>query len=129
MLNFKDITEEELTNIKDIRNVGVIIVPKALLGTLSAKLTKNIGVIVPYGEGMRLYTGKTTFDAETLRQFTTPIEFIQVGTLTLEDDVTPELVSQKIQRVINYGKISVPAAAYGAFMVKCEENMGTIDKE
>ena len=129
VLNLKDITKEELANIKGIKNIGVIIVPKALMGKFAAKLTKNIGVIVPYEEGMRLYTGKTIFDAETMRQFTTPIDFIQAGKLTLEDDVTPELISQKIQRFINYGKISVPTAAFGAFMAKCEENMGMIVKE
>ena len=128
VLNLKDVTEEDIERIKGIKNVGVIIAPKELIGKISAKITKNVGVTVPYVEGMRLYCGKTTINADTLRSLEEPIDILQAGKLVFEKDVTPELILEKVKSYRNYGKTEVPSKAYGALMSKCVENMGKIEK-
>jgi len=128
VLNLKDITEEEIEKIKGIQNIGVLIVPEKFMGRISAKMTKNVGVIVPYVEGMRLYIGKTGISADTLKNLKEPIAILQAGKLVFEEDVTPELIQEKIKDYRNYGKTVVPPNAYGALMSKCSENMGKIDR-
>ncbi|MEM3018974.1 MAG: hypothetical protein QXO92_01840 [Candidatus Bathyarchaeia archaeon] len=130
ILNLKDVKEEDIERMKKIKNIGVILAPKELIGKISAKIVDNVGVIVPYIEGMRLYIGKTSINADMLRSLDEPIDILQAGQLVVEKDVTPELILQKIKSFRNYGKTSVPTKqTLGALMAKCIENMGKIEVE
>lgn len=128
VLSLKDITEEEVAKIKRIKNNGIIIVPERYLGIISAKVTQNNGVTVPYIDGMKIYAGKTRINADTLRNFEEPTTILQAGHLVFEDDVTPELIKEKIKNFRNYGKTKVTTAGYGVLMSKCSENMGKIER-
>jgi len=128
ILNLKDITEEELDNMKPLKNVGIIIVPEKFMGKLSAKIKSNVGLTIPYKEGWRVYSGCTEIDAMMLDALDEPIEFIQVGSLTFKDDVTPELIKSKIKAFHNYGSVSAPEHIYGVVMAKCLENHGSLSK-
>lgn len=128
ILNLKDITEEELDKMKPIKNVGIIIVPEKFMGKLSTKIKSNVGLTVPYKEGWRLFSGCTEITALMLDALDEPIEFIQVGSLTFKDDVTPDLIKSKIKAFHNYGSITAPEHVYGTVMAKCMENHGSISK-
>jgi hypothetical protein len=128
ILNLKDVKEEDIEQMKRIKNVGVILAPKELIGKISAKIVSNVGVIVPYVEGMRLYIGKTSVNADMLRALEEPVDILQAGKLFIEQDVNPELILQKIKSFRNYGKTVVPTKeTLGALMAKCIENMGKIE--
>ncbi|MCK4757244.1 MAG: hypothetical protein KAS67_02205 [Thermoplasmata archaeon] len=129
VLNLKNITEEELDSMKPIKNMGVIIVPENLMGKVSAKIKSNVGVTIPYKEGWRLYSGHTEIDNSMLEALDEPIEFIQTGHMTVNEDVDGELLKQKIKAFNNYGHISVPDNIYGIMMAKCMENSGHIGKK
>jgi len=126
VLNLKDITEEEIGRIKKIKNVGVLIVPKNLVGRLSAKI-ENIGTVVPYEEGVRIYAGKSKINADALNAIEEPISIVNAGKIIIDKTVTAELVRQKIKEIKNYGKIIVPEKTYGALMSKVSENMGKVE--
>lgn len=126
ILDLKSITEEEIERIKGIENVGIIIVPEKFIGRISAKM-KNVGVVVPYKEGMRLYSGKSTINADTLENVQEPMNIINTGKLLIEKNVTAELINQKINDIRNYGKIIVPKNIHGALMSKISENHGKIE--
>lgn len=128
ILNLKDATGEDIENMNNIKNLGIIIVPEKYLGKVSNKVVANLGMIVPYVEGMRLYTGSTTIDASMLQALDEPIEFIQTGSLSFEKDITEQLVKDKIKEFRNYGAVEVPGSIYGAVMAKCMENCGAISK-
>jgi hypothetical protein len=128
ILDLRHATTEDIEKMEEMVNVGVIIVPEELVGKVSSKIKTNIGVIVPYVEGMRIFTGETTFNAAMLEALDEPISFIHAGELTIDSDVTPELIKNKIKSFRNYGETLVPAAAYGALMAKCIENAGEIKK-
>jgi hypothetical protein len=96
VLDLKSVTEEEVERIKGIENVGVMIVPEKFVGRISAK-TKNVGVVIPYKEGLRLYSGKSTINDETLKSFEEPIGIINAGKLLIEKKTTTELITQKIK--------------------------------
>ena len=128
VLNLKDITSEELDKIEDIKNLGVIIAPEELMSKVSAKVTKNLGTIVPYKKGWRLYSGHTIIDKAMLEALDEPLEFIQTGHLEFEDDVTPELVKDKVKAFHNYGHVQANEAIFGVITAKCLENYGHISK-
>lgn len=130
VLNLKDIPEEGIIGLRAIKNTGILIVPKNLMGKLADIKLENVGVFVPYVEGMRIYAGKTLMNADMLKSLEEPINILQAGKLQISDDVTPELIMQKIKEVRNYGKITVPTEEiHGALMAKVTENMGKITIE
>ena len=126
VLDLKSITEEEIERIKGIENVGILVVPEKFLGKISAK-TKNVGIIIPYKEGLRLYSGKSTISDETLKSLEEPIGIINAGKLLIGKETTTELITQKIKEIRNYGKIIVPKHVHGALMSKITENHGKIE--
>ena len=126
VLDLKSITEEEIERIKGIENVGVMIVPEKFIGRVSAK-TKNVGVIVPYKEGLKVYSGKSTINNDTLKSIEEPMSILNTGKLLIEKKTTAELITQKIKEIKNYGKIIVPKHVYGALMSKISENYGKIE--
>jgi len=128
ILDLRHATLEDIERMREMENIGLIIVPEEFVGKVSSKIKTNIGVIVPYVEGMRIFVGETLFDAAMLEALDEPISFIHAGELTIDSDVTPELIKNKIKSFRNYGETLVPAAAYGALMAKCIENAGEIKK-
>jgi len=127
VLNLKDMTEEDLKDLKAIKNTGVLIMPKELIGRLAQLDVKNVGVLVPYVKGMRVYAGRTTINADMLKALEEPISIIQAGKMDISGDVTPELIKEKIAELRNYGKITAPTRElYGALMAKVTENIGKI---
>ena len=127
ILNFKDYTEEVIDELRTIKNTGILIVPKKLAGKILGK-AKNTGIIVLYTEGSKLYMGATVLDADSLKSFKKPVNITQLGKLSFEDDVTSELIKEKIESISNYGKINVSKDIYGQLMAKVTENAGKIEK-
>jgi myosin heavy subunit len=128
ILNLKDITAEELDKMGDIRNMGVIIVPEELMGKISSRVLKNMGTIVPYKKGWRIYSGHTEVDKAMLESLEEPIEFIHTGYLSIAKDVTAGLIKAKVKAFHNYGHISATDETYGILMSKCIENYGEITR-
>ncbi|MDD4308602.1 MAG: hypothetical protein PHU53_07330, partial [Thermoplasmata archaeon] len=128
VLNLKDITPEELDKMGEIRNSGVIIAPEELIGRISAKISKNMGTIVAYKKGWRIYSGYMEFDKAMLEALEDPIEFISIGYLSIEKDVTADLLKTKIKAFHNYGQVSATEETYGIIKSKCLENYGQISK-
>lgn len=126
VMNLKDITLEELEKIEEIKNLGMIIAPEELMSKISAKVTKNLGTIVPYRKGWRLYSGHTMINKAMLEALEEPLEFIQTGHLEFHEDVTPELVKEKIKAFHNYGHVQATEAIYGVLTSRCLENYGHI---
>jgi len=128
VLNLKDITPEELDRMGEIRNNGIIIAPEELMGRVSSKITKNMGTVVPYKKGWRIYSGSTELSREMLESLGEPIDFIQTGYMEVSKDVTADLIKDKIRSFHNYGQVSATSDTYGILMARCLENYGQISK-
>jgi len=126
VLDLSSAVEEEIERIKKIKNAGVVIVPEKFIGRVSTKM-ENVGVVVPYREGMKLYSGESRLNADTLKSVEEPISIINAGRLFVEKNVTTELILQKIREIRNYGKIIAPKLNYGALMSKISQNAGKIE--
>lgn len=128
VLNLKDITAEELEKMGEIRNAGIIIAPEELIGRVSSKISKNLGTVVPYRKGWRIYSGSTELSKEMLEALEEPIDFIQTGYMEVSGDVAPELIKAKVRSFHNYGHVSATDRTYGILMARCLENYGQISK-
>lgn len=128
VLNFKDVSPEDLEKIRLLRNIGLIIVPGELMGKVASIPKENVGAIIPYIEGAKTYVGEVRISADTLRRFEEPVDIIIVGEAVFEEDVTAELIDEKIKTVRVYGEVVAPAEAYGVFMAKCVEVLGVVNK-
>ncbi len=128
VLNLKDITAEELEKMGEIRNAGIIIAPEELIGRVSSKITKNLGTVVPYKKGWRIYSGSTELSREMLEALDEPIDFVQTGYMNVPGDVPADLIKAKVRSFHNYGQISATEATYGILMARCLENYGGITK-
>ncbi|MGQ9624896.1 MAG: hypothetical protein ACUVT9_05945 [Candidatus Bathycorpusculaceae bacterium] len=126
VLDLSSAVEEEIERIKKIKNAGVVIVPEKFIGRVSVKM-ENVGVVIPYREGMKLYSGESRLNADTLKSVEEPISIINAGKLFVEKNVTAELIIQKIREIRNYGKIIAPKLNYGALMSKISQNAGKIE--
>lgn len=126
VLDLSSAVEEEIERIKKIKNAGVVIVPEKFIGRVSAK-AENVGVLVPYKEGMKLFSGESRLNIDALKSIEEPMSIINIGKLLLEKNVTPELISQKIKEIRNYGKIISPKHSYGAVLSKVSQNAGKIE--
>ena len=128
VLNFKDITEEEIEKMGAIKNTGIIIVPEELMSKVSAKIVKNVGTVVPYKKGWRIYSGHTEINSSMLEAIDEPLEFIQTGHLEINDDVSSKQIKDKIKSFHNYGHVEATEDTYGVLMARCLENYGHISK-
>jgi hypothetical protein len=124
----KDLSEEDIAKLQYVENNGVLLIPRNILSKLAAKGFENNGIVVPYQEGMRIYSGTTNLNTSALEAFDTPLELVQVGKLTFTDDITPELAKSKIKDIKNFGVIVAPEKIYGVIMSKVSENFGKIVK-
>ena len=112
VLNFKDVSPEDLEKIRLLRNIGLIIVPGELMGKVASIPKENVGAIIPYIEGAKTYVGEVRISADTLRRFEEPVDIIIVGEAVFEEDVTAELIDEKIKTVRVYGEVVAPADSH-----------------
>jgi hypothetical protein len=126
-----------LQKISSIKNYGMIIVPKSAYGAVMSKCVENCGKVttsedykavedIQYDEDSVVYGGKTVLNADTLQQFEKPIKIVQTGKLVFADDLTKDLIIDKIESIKNYGKIIAPRQIFGTVMTKVRENHGKI---
>ena len=66
--------------------------------------------------------------ARMLEALDEPLEFIQTGNLTIDEDVSEKLVKDRIKAFHNYGHVSATEETYGVLMAKCLENYGNISQ-
>ena len=128
VMNLKDIDGEGIENMKEIKNLGVIIVPEKYISKISEKVVKNLGIIVPFTEGMRFYSGSTEIDSNMLEALDEPIRILNTGSLSFKENIDGNLIKTKIEEIKNYGHISAPEAVHGFVMSKVTENSGQISK-
>jgi len=128
ILNLRDITAEELEEMGPIKNTGVIIVPEELMSKVSAKIIKNIGTVVPYKKGWRIYSGHTEINQAMLEALDGDLEFLQTGHLEISNDVSADMIKKKVKAFHNYGHVQATEETYGVLMAKCLENYGSITK-
>ena len=95
ILDLRNAAREDMEQMGGIENIGVILVSEELLGLMSLK--KNVGVVLTYRAGERIFMDKTRINITMLESLEEPIEFLHTRKLTISDDVTPDLIKENIK--------------------------------
>lgn len=119
-------TPVEQVGYKELRVVGQLLAPRGSETALGAKLANLTGQAVYYPEGARLIMGSETLSREALESLTRPTPLMVEGRLTIEDDVTPELLRSKVPEIMLTGIIEAPKALWPALRSLMVDSTGRL---
>ena len=123
-LRFAD--EETLRNISQISNTGIVIYSQRVKNLISDIAITNTGMVEEIAEDYKLEVGNLEINKIMLDTIDEPLKSVVVGVLNISDDVTPELVQEKIGGIYNIGVINAPKELIGYVKSKVIKNVGVI---
>ena len=109
---------------------GVLALPRGSEGILSAKLGDVTGAVTfyPADQGTpRFITDNESIGREFLELLPEPTPFVVMGNLTVENDVTADLMRSKVSEIILYGNLRVPRPLYPLVQFLTKEKSGNIN--
>jgi hypothetical protein len=95
--------------------LGNVLVPRGGEAPLYGRVLPQNGQIIAYDAPPRLFSGNHRVGADFFEMLDEPITLVVDGNCIIEDDVTPELVRQKVRGFVLDGNMKAPRAARGAF--------------
>jgi hypothetical protein len=110
--------------------VGTLVVPPGSDDVLAGRVTTIGGRIVYSQARLREFTGNDSFGRGFFEYLDEPILLVVTGNCTLEDDVTPDLLNQKVAGIILTGNLVASREAIGAaqaLMLSKTGNVSTSD--
>ncbi|MBI9030708.1 hypothetical protein JEZ13_01715 [bacterium] len=123
-LRFAD--EETLKNISQISNTGIVIYSNRVKSLISDIAITNTGMVEEIPEDYQLEVGNLEINKIMLETIATPLKSVVVGVLSIADDVTPELLQDKIAGIYNIGVVNAPKDLIGHLKSKIIKNVGVI---
>jgi len=123
-LRFAD--EETLKNISQISNTGIVIYSQRVKNLISNIAISNTGMVEEIAEDYKLEVGNLEINKIMLETLETPLKSVVVGVLSIDEDVTPELIQEKIAGIYNIGVINAPKELIGYIKSKVVKNVGVI---
>ncbi len=111
---------------KELRVYGQLFALRGSEAAISAKLTQFSGQVFYLPANARNLMGKTTISQEFLDLLPEPCPFIVLGNLTIEPDVTVEMLKAKVPEIVLMGNITAPKALLPLLQVLTPEMMGEI---
>jgi hypothetical protein len=113
-------------NCKEIRVSGQLFAPRGSEAALSAKITRMEGQTIYYPEGARFFMGREDITAEFLELLPAPVPFMILGEAIFADDVTFDLLRNKVLEIGLAGKIIAPKELVPLLQVLTVDKMGEI---
>lgn len=130
-LTIADDVEQDLLDRKigKVTNFGEVTGPAELLSMLEARCETNFGEFA--GEGARAGAehefsnlGKSVLTEEQLRRMPDGATYSNLGKLTIAENVSEELLAEKIAVFKNLGNTEAPAHLLAVLQARCPENLG-----
>ncbi len=121
-LRFAD--KQTIENIKRISNAGVVLYSEKQRGLIGTISMSNVGMIEEIGEDYKIEMGDIEIDRNYLESLTNPLKALIVGIVRIHDDVTKELVEDKIAGLYNVGIVESPKDLMGVVKSKVVKNVG-----
>ena len=110
--------------------VGTLVVPPGSEDALAGRVTTLGGRVVYSQARLREFTGNDSFGRSFFEALDEPILLVVTGNCTLEEDVTPDVLKQKLAGIILTGNLVASRAAIGmaqALMLAKTGNVMTSD--
>jgi hypothetical protein len=100
----------ELTTLgfQHIVTIGSLIAPRAAEQLLAGRVTGLGHGVMYYSAPPRVFDGKETFSGAFFELLDEPITLVLDGKFTFEDDVTPQVLKQKVREIVFDGKLIAP---------------------
>jgi hypothetical protein len=93
--------------------VGTLVAPPGSEQVLAGRVTTLGGQIVYASARLREFTGRDSFGRDFFEYLDEPVLLILTGHCTLEDDVTPDILKQKVAGIILTGHLVAPRSLVG----------------
>jgi hypothetical protein len=106
--------------------IGMLVAPPGSETILAGRVTSLGGRVVYSAARLREYTGTDSFGRSFFEYLDEPILLSVTGHCTLEDDVTPDLLKQKVAGIILTGALVAPPDTVGMAQVLTIQKNGTI---
>jgi len=105
---------------------GQVLAPKGSETALGAKLSRLSGQSVYYPGQARIFMGEDQFSQAFFELLDEPITMVLLGDYTIDDDVTVEMVKQKVAAIALFGNLKAPKHLVPIFQVLTTEKHGNI---
>ncbi len=119
-------SEETLKNISSISNTGVVLYSKRVKPFMNNISITNAGMVEELSEDYEIEIGNIEITKNSLEVLDKPLKKMVVGILTVTEDVTPELIKDKIGGLYNVGIIECPKELIGYLKTKVVKNAGMV---
>jgi hypothetical protein len=103
-----------LDGYKGLVVMGNVLVPHGGEGPLYGRVLPQGGRIIGYDPPIRVFDGNHRIGAAFFEMLDEPITLVLDGNIIIEDDVTPDMVRQKVRALVMDGNMKAPRAALGA---------------
>jgi len=120
-------TPVEKVGYKELRVTGQLLAPRGSESAISAKLASITGQVIYYPEGARLTVGEESWSREFLSLLPEATPYVIVGKVRIEDDVTAQLLREKISEIVLVGMIVAPEALVPLVQLLAIEKIGRIE--
>lgn len=104
---------------------GQLVAPRDSQPLFAPVLTIE-GQLAWYAGEPRFFTGKEHFGSDFLELIDEPLDLGLIGRFTFDEDVTPELLREKVRGITLIGKIIAPKRLTGVLQLLTVEKHGTI---
>jgi len=111
---------------REIRVHGQVMAPRGSEAALGAKLGRLTGQILYLPAKARTIMREETIGKAFLELLPEPAALVVMGQLTIEDDVTVELLQSKVPEIVLFGQIRAPQALVPLVQVLTTEHYGQI---
>lgn len=126
ILDARKATVEQIAAIGKMVNIGCIVVNPASKAELMKVSLLNVGKMLELDDDYRLHTGPLEITRGMLEEATSPLKYCITGPLSLDCDLTPELLQAKLAGLCLIGPASVPEHLHGVFMSIAKDIIGPV---
>lgn len=112
---------------KGLYVVGQMFAPRGSESALLAKTIHIQGQIFYLPANPRIYMGEESIGAEFLELLPEPTPLVILGDLTIEKEVSVELLKSKVSEIVLMGQLHVSKALHALAQVLTKEKMGEIE--
>jgi hypothetical protein len=116
----------EVVGFQHLVALGAVIAPREAESALAGRVTSLGPGVLYYSAPPRVFDGKETFYGGFFELLDEPITLVLDGKFTFADDVTPELLKQKVREIIFDGKLYAPRSLVGVLQVLATQRDGRI---
>ncbi len=126
ILDARKASPEQLREIGKVVNVGCLVIHPGLKAELLKINLQDVGKMLELDDDYRLHTGPLEISRQMLEDTQDSLKLCVVGPLSLEPDITVELLQEKLSGLCLIGPASVPEHLYGTFMSVARDIVGPV---